>query len=229
MDKRKELILSTIIKEHIKSGAPVGSSILVEKYKLDISPATVRNEMMALEEEGYIIQPHTSAGRIPTEKAYNLYLSNLKTKKFTQSEVKGLNEILHNKEERDMKEAAKLIASISGNAVFWAFHRHNLYYTGVANLFQQPEFAQINLIYDISTIIDKIDEIVDSIFPKIEIGRHVVVGSQNPFGNLFSTVLVKYKYKENTGLVGIVGPMRMDYEKNIAIADYVNEKLRIKN
>ena len=229
MDKRKELILSTIIKEHIKSGAPVGSSILVEKYKLDISPATVRNEMMALEEEGYIIQPHTSAGRIPTEKAYNLYLSNLKTKKFTQSEVKGLDEILRNKEEKDMKEAAKLIASISGNAVFWAFHRHNLYYTGVANLFQQPEFAQINLIYDISTIIDKIDEIVDSIFPKIEIGRHVVVGSQNPFGNLFSTVLVKYKYKENTGLVGIVGPMRMDYEKNIAIADYVNEKLRIKN
>ena len=225
MDKRKELILSTIIKEHIKSGAPVGSSILVEKYKLDISPATVRNEMMALEEEGYIMQPHTSAGRIPTEKAYNLYLSNLKTKKFTQSEVKGLNEILHNKEERDMKEAAKLIASISGNAVFWAFHRHNLYYTGVANLFQQPEFAQINLIYDISTIIDKIDEIVDSIFPKIEIGRHVVVGSQNPFGNLFSTVLLKYKYKENIGLVGIVGPMRMDYEKNIAIADYVNEKL----
>jgi len=229
MDKRKELILNTIIKEHIKSGAPVGSSILVEKYKLDISPATVRNEMMALEEEGYIIQPHTSAGRIPTEKAYNLYLSNLKAKKFTPSEEKELDEILRNKEEGDMKEAARLIANISGNAVFWAFHRHNLYYTGIANLFQQPEFAQINLIYDISTIIDKIDEIVDSVFPKIEIGRHVVVGSQNPFGNLFSTVLVKYKYEENVGLIGIVGPMRMDYEKNIAIADYVNEKLRIKN
>jgi heat-inducible transcriptional repressor len=121
MDKRKELILNTIIKEHIKSGAPVGSSILVEKYKLDISPATVRNEMMALEEEGYIMQPHTSAGRIPTEKAYNLYLSNLKTKKFAQVESKELDEVLRNKEEGDLKEAAKLIAGISGNAVFGHF------------------------------------------------------------------------------------------------------------
>lgn len=229
MDIRKELILNTIIKEHIKSGAPVGSSILVEKYKLDISPATVRNEMMALEEEGYIIQPHTSAGRIPTEKAYCLYLDSLKTKKISATEEKELDDILRNKEEGDLKEAAKLVANISGNAVFWAFHRHNLYYTGIANLFQQPEFAQINLIYDISTIIDKMDEIVDSVFPKIEIGRHVIVGSQNPFGNLFSTVLVKYKHKENIGLIGIVGPMRMDYEKNIAIADYINEKLRIKD
>ena len=62
--------------------AKVGGSeygpVLVEKYKLDISPATVRNEMMALEEEGYIMQPHTSAGRIPTEKAYNLFLTNFK-------------------------------------------------------------------------------------------------------------------------------------------------------
>lgn len=229
MDKRKELILNTIIKEHIKSGAPVGSSILVEKYKLDISPATVRNEMMALEEEGYIMQPHTSAGRIPTERAYCLYLAGLKTKKISAAEEKELDDILRNKEEGDLKEAAKLVANISGNAVFLAFHRHNLYYTGIANLFQQPEFAQINLIYDISTIIDKMDEIVDSVFSKIEIGRHVIVGSQNPFGNLFSTVLVKYKHKENIGLIGIVGPVRMDYEKNIAIADYINEKLRIKD
>ncbi|MCX6796262.1 MAG: hypothetical protein NTW06_02065 [Candidatus Falkowbacteria bacterium] len=226
MDKRKELILNTIIREHIKSGAPVGSSVLVEKYKLDISPATVRNEMVFLEEEGFIMQPHTSAGRVPTEKAYDLYLANLKIKKFNQSEIKDLNEILRNKEEASLKEAAKLIANISGNAVFWAFHRHNLFYTGIANLFQQPEFSQINLIYDISTIIDRIDEIVDNIFPKVELGRQVLIGLRNPFGNIFGTVLVKYKLDENIGLVGIVGPIRMDYEKNIAVLDFVNEKLR---
>lgn len=225
MDKRKELILNTIIKEHIKSGIPVGSGVLVEKYKLDISPATVRNEMMALEEEGYIMQPHTSAGRIPTEKAYNLFLTNLKTKKFAPAESKELDDILRNKEEMSFKEAAKMIASISNNAVFWAFHRHNLYYTGIANLFQQPEFAQVNLIYDISSIIDRIDEIVDNVFPKIEIGRHVLIGDSNPFGNIFGTVLVKYKLNGNIGLVGIVGPMRMDYEKNIGLADYLRDKL----
>ncbi|MBU4256930.1 DeoR family transcriptional regulator [Patescibacteria group bacterium] len=74
MEKRKQLILYTIIKEHIKTGAPVGSGVLVDKYKLDISPATVRNEMAELENEGLITQPHTSAGRVPTEKAYSLFI-----------------------------------------------------------------------------------------------------------------------------------------------------------
>jgi transcriptional regulator of heat shock response len=225
MDKRKELILNTIIKEHIKTGVPVGSGILVEKYKLDISPATVRNEMMALEEEGFIMQPHTSAGRIPTEKAYDLYLTNLKNKKCNQAETKDLEDALRNKEEGSFKEAAKMIANISGNAVFWAFHRHNLFYTGISNLFQQPEFSQINLIYDISAIIDRIDEIVDGVFPKIEVGRQILIGSNNPFGNIFGTVLLKYKLNGNVGLVGIVGPIRMDYEKNIAIVDFIGEQL----
>jgi len=229
MDARKELILNTIIKEHIKSGIPVGSSILVEKYKLDISPATVRNEMSSLEEEGYIIQPHTSAGRVPTEKAYCLYLDNLKSKKLGQSESQDLEDVLKQGDEVGFKEAAKIIANISGNTVFWAFHRHNLYYTGISNLLQQPEFSQINLIYDISSIIDRIDEIVDKVFPETKLGRHVLVGSKNPFGNLFGSILVKYQLEDDIGLFGIVGPIRMDYEKNIAIADFINEKLRLKN
>ena len=83
MDIRQELILKTIIKEHVRTGAPVGSSFLVDKYKLDISAATVRNEMADLEEDGYIIQPHTSAGRVPTEKAYELYLETIEPKKLS--------------------------------------------------------------------------------------------------------------------------------------------------
>ena len=69
MEKRREKILYTIVKEHIATGSPVGSEILVSKYKLGVSSATVRNEMAELEDNGFIIQPHTSAGRIPTEKA----------------------------------------------------------------------------------------------------------------------------------------------------------------
>jgi len=87
MNGRKLIILNTIIKEHIKTGAPVGSGVLVDKYRLDISPATVRNEMAELEEEDFIIQPHTSAGRVPTEKAYNLYLSSLKEKQLAEKEA----------------------------------------------------------------------------------------------------------------------------------------------
>lgn len=233
MEERKEKILYTIIREHIKTGAPVGSSILVEKYKLNISPATVRNEMVELEDEGYIIQPHTSAGRVPTEKAYKLYLEkiNLDQEKITSKtelqELKELTNSIGQKDEGGFKEAAKILSSLSSNAVFWAFHRHNIYYTGISKLFQQPEFSQVDLIYDISTIIDRIDEIINRIFNDIKLGEHVLIGSDNPFGNFCSTVMAKYKLNDNTGLFGIIGPMRMNYERNLGLVKFINNKLTI--
>jgi heat-inducible transcriptional repressor len=232
MDTRKKLILDTIIKEHIKTGVPVGSSILVEKYKLDISPATARNEMVFLEEEGYIIQPHTSAGRVPTEKAYKFYLANSgiltgdSNQKKGKLDMNNLENSLKDKNEQALKDASKIMSALSGHAVFCAFHRHNLYYTGISNLFQQPEFSQLEIIHDISEIIDHIDEIIDEIFETVPDGVQVLIGSENPFGNLCSTIMSKYKLNGKTGLFGILGPMRMNYEKNIALIKYVNESLR---
>ena len=225
MDKRKELILNTIIKEHVKSGVPISSANLAEKCKLDISPATIRNEMVDLEEMGYIIQPHTSAGRIPTEKAYRLFIEKLNKTRLSQNEESNLDNFLREKNELNFKETAKEISQFSGNTVFWAFHRHNLYYTGISNLLSQPEFARMNLIYDISAVIDQMDEIVDKIFENFNEGVHTLIGADNPFGELFSTVLVKYKAGTNIGLFGILGPMRMDYKKNIAIGEYILNKM----
>ncbi len=223
MDRRKELILNTIIKEHIKTGSPVGSGVLVEKYKLDISSATARNEMAALEEEEYIIQPHTSAGRIPTEKAYRLFLDNINNKKLSKIETSNLGRILKEKHENSFKEAAKELSQISGNTVFWAFHRHNLYYTGISNLFQQPEFRELDLIYNMSAVIDRFDEVVDNIFEEMSEGTQILIGSDNPFGEFCGTILTKYKLSDKIGLLGILGPMRMNYEKNLALVKYINE------
>ncbi len=221
VSERKNDILNIIIKEHIKTGVPVGSGVLVDKYKLNISPATVRNKMAELEEQGLIVQPHTSAGRIPTEKAYSLYVKNLDCKELKQEEVKIFNEILKNKDELSFKKAAKEIAKISNSAVFWAFHKHNLYYTGISNLLSQPEFIQTNLIYDISAIIDRLDEIIDEVFDSIEYGSQILLGSENPFGDFCGTILVKYKYNDNVGIFGILGPMRMDYEKNLTLVKHI--------
>ncbi|MEA3463886.1 MAG: hypothetical protein U9R14_02325 [Patescibacteria group bacterium] len=223
---RKNFILNTIIKEHIKTGAPVGSEVLVDKYKLDISPATARNEMTALEDEGYIIQPHTSAGRVPTEAAYNLYLENLNGKKLGKEDANALKKALKNKDEAGFKQAAKEMAKISNNAVFWAFHRHNLYYTGISNLLIQPEFAGSNSIYDISIIIDRLDEIINEVYNDVEYNIKVFIGSDNPFGNFCSTVLIKYKLGGDVGIFGILGPMRMDYEKNLALVKFVCDKIK---
>jgi len=225
MDERKELILNTIIKEHIKTGAPVGSSILVEKYKLNVSPATVRNDMAFLEDEGYIIQPHTSAGRVPTEKAYLEHINKIKNNKLSSGEKTNLDDLLSGLEETNFKEAAKFLSQTTNSAIIWAFHRHNVYYTGLSNLFQQPEFSQISLIHDISQVIDRIDEIVDNMFNDTPDGINTLVGSKNPFGQICSTVSAKYRSGDKTGLLAILGPMRMDYEKNLALVGHIYNKI----
>ena len=77
LDDRKLEVLKAIVTDYVSSKEPVGSKALVERHRLDVSPATVRNDMAALEEEGYLIQPHTSAGRIPTDKGYRLFVDKL--------------------------------------------------------------------------------------------------------------------------------------------------------
>lgn len=77
LDERKLQVLRAIVSDYVSSQEPVGSKALVERHNLGVSPATVRNDMAALEDEGYITQPHTSAGRIPTDKGYRLFIDRL--------------------------------------------------------------------------------------------------------------------------------------------------------
>ena len=74
MNYRQEHILQLIVEEYIKTVEPIGSKFLQQKYQLAVSSATIRHDMSVLEQEGYLRQPHTSAGRVPTEKAYLFYL-----------------------------------------------------------------------------------------------------------------------------------------------------------
>jgi heat-inducible transcriptional repressor len=227
ISERKQLIIKTIIKEYLKTAQPVSSGGLVEKYRLDISPATVRNEMMELEEAGYIFQPHTSSGRVPTALAYNLILPDIladKKRKLNEKEGRLLSAIFQN-DEAARKQTAKLIAEISGGAVFWAFHKNDLYYTGISNLFAQAEFRQLDLVCDVSSVIDRLEEIIAEVFDTLQPGSQVLIGPNNPFGHFLSTVILKYKKDNQTGVFGILGPMRMDYEKNLALIEYLANNL----
>jgi len=223
LSKRQQLILHTLLKEYVKSAQPVASGILVEKYHLDISPATVRNELMYLEEEGYIYQPHTSAGRVPTEKAYLLELATAGVKKrdLCQSDKDSLELALSSID--NLKPAAKVLAELSGNAVFWAFHKNNLYHTGLSNLFAQPEFKQTEIVYDVSQVIDRMEEIIDNLFNDLPDGPKVFLGEDNPFGSFLGTVILKYRQDGVSGLVGILGPIRMDYNRNLSLLSYLYE------
>ena len=101
LDERKFLILQAIIDDYIMTAMPVGSRTISRKSGVGYSPATIRNEMSDLEELGYLAQPHTSAGRVPSNKAYRLYVDHLlKTVKLTQDERERMHEHLVDKSKR---------------------------------------------------------------------------------------------------------------------------------
>lgn len=227
LNDRQKLILRTLIREYVKSAQPVASGMLVEKYHLDISPATARNELIFLEEAGYIYQPHTSAGRVPTEAAYLLDLAEASTKK---KELKIADKDILSAallaDAGNFKPAARALAELSGNAVFWAFHKNDLYHTGLFNLFAQPEFKQTESVCDVSQVIDRMEEIIDDLFNELPEGAQVFLGSNNPFGAFLGTAVLKYRHQGVSGLCGILGPLRMDYSRNLSLLNYLQEHFK---
>jgi len=95
LDDRKLEVLRAIVEDYVSTNEPVGSKMLVERHHLGVSPATIRNDMGALEDDGYITQPHTSAGRVPTDKGYRLFVDKLSTvKPLTPPERRAIEEFL---------------------------------------------------------------------------------------------------------------------------------------
>lgn len=112
LDSRKTIILNAIIRTYLKTGEPVGSRTISKFTDLNLSSATIRNEMSDLEEMGYIIQPHTSAGRIPTDKAYRLYVDRLVSEKTEQ--VTAMNSLMiarSNRMEEMLKQVVRMLAA----------------------------------------------------------------------------------------------------------------------
>ena len=92
LNERKKLILKAIIEAHVKEGEPVGSKYLTQNKQIALSSATIRNEMSELEEMGYLEQPHTSAGRVPSEHGYRFYVNSLMQKyRMSQNELARMN------------------------------------------------------------------------------------------------------------------------------------------
>ena len=220
MTERQRQLLKNIVNQYIEKAQPVGSEFLCEKIKPGVSSATIRNEMTELIGQGYLFQPHLSAGRIPSLKGFEYYVDHLlEQRDLSEYQKKSLAKIKkQEKQKRElMKSLAKKISSLTGQLSILAFANNDFYYTGLTNLFNQPEFQEPSAVYSISQIVDHLDKTMVQIFNLPKKQTHVLVGKKNPFGNYCSAILVHCpKY----GLIGIIGPTRMQYDKNIALIDY---------
>ncbi len=225
LDKRKSQLFNTIVSEYIKTAEPVGSKPLASKGKLKVSSATIRNEMVELEKHGLVCQPHTSAGRIPTESGWKYFLDNfLKDGDLNSTDKKKIQSLVDklNKAELEVliKEIAREISEMVDGAVVVALSPNNVYYTGIANIFKQPEFFHPDMVLNMSQIIDHLDSVMGKLFHTVS-KPTILIGKDNPFGQDTGVVLTKYSLNNEVGIFGILGPVRMDYQRNYDIINFL--------
>lgn len=232
LTNRQNQLLKTIVHQYIETAQPIGSEWLAENFRLDkkrISSATIRNEMTVLLEKGFLFQPHTSAGRVPTEKAYHYYIKNfLNMSDFGQNKIKQIEKLKNKTGDSLAKELSQMMAELTGELAIMAFDKNNFYYTGFSRLFSQPEFSRPGEeMSGLGQIVDRLDNIVGQIFDQVADEPQVLLGRENPFGDFCSTILTRLELpSQKEGVVfGLLGPLRMDYERNIGLINYVKRFL----
>ncbi len=223
---RQQKIFKLIVDNYITHAQAISSDALVEA--LDVSSATIRNEMYDMTANGFLIQPHTSAGRIPSAKGWQYYVESfMKTdKKLSKKERSELESIINSTQDNreKSKQIAKLLAKLASAAIMIAYKPRDMYYTGLTNLFSQPEFHELQSVVHISQVIDHLDDVMLTIFDSIDdVG--VAVGQENPFSPECSIVIGSIDTKDGKWVMGILGPMRMNYDHNFALLKTVRELL----
>lgn len=213
MDAKLLQLLKLVTEDYITSAEPVGSQALVERYGLEMSPATVRNWFAALDEAGLLMQPHTSGGRIPTEEGFKQYVSHFVTPKPTGKKFKDkISEHLAVTGDRRVKLIARDLADHLGLAVIVALHEADTYYTGLSQLFAQPEFRHWQRVVSMTELLDHLDQTLGSLRRTTFTQPQWFIGKECPFGPASSVIVASSPF----GLIGVLGPLRMDYQESLS-------------
>ena len=223
LTQRRQDLLKTLIENYIETAQPVASSVLAGQFGL--SPATIRNEMADLERDGFIHSPHTSSGRIPTEQAYKYYIQNcLQSKSLAASDSKRIEDAVgtDNEDQRHaLRAIARTMAEVTGQTIIVSFGKNDFYYTGLTNLFSQPEFQDNDLVIRLSEIIDSMDAVMQQFYNEISKELRIDVGSDNPFHGECASIAARLK--NESAVMLLLGPMRMNYSKNAHVISLLQE------
>jgi transcriptional regulator of heat shock response len=225
---RQTQILKSLVDEYIETAEPVGSEALEKKYSLGISPATVRNEMATLTSLGYLRQPHTSAGRVPTPTAMKFYIDQLMEEKqmSVTDEVKTKEEVWDVRDDPNalMREAVHALAQRTRSLAIAALDEGRVWHSGYANVFLQPEFDDLELSASIFSLLEEVRRMHELFFERMtgETPVEVIFGEELGWSglNLLCVAGTRFEVGGRRGALGVVGPARLSYSTVIPVLRY---------
>ena len=232
MTDRQREILYAIIEEYAELATPVGSVTLAKLF--DCSSATIRSEMVKLEAMGYITQPHTSAGRVPTDAGYRLYVNSLQEKIDHEDGADSGRRIYIEKEDRPtralatriqaqtradyaIRTAVDSLVNLTGNLGL-ATIGDQIYISGFSNLFSQPEFLQAAQVQAVGMLLDNIKPWLLEVQPNEAI--NVYIGTENPIGKASNVSLIISRFRSpysDRSYIGVLGPTRQSYKRVMSL------------
>lgn len=234
MNERQSRILAAIIDEFIATALPVGSKQIVERGGFRVSGATVRNEMQCLSDEGFIMQPHISAGRIPTAAGYREYVrEHMKPTKYEKAVRKQFTTLKDQyrmrKDQERVYEAVALLTHMIPNVAFATVpHKERVYYLGLCNVLKSPECRTDPVLG--SGLAEVLEEHLTDMLEAIEVDDQVryYIGEENVLEQIHSCSMIvqRYHVRDFSGVIGILGPMRMDYGYNTVALELVTDMLQ---
>ena len=229
MTDRQAKILTTIIEQYAEVAAPVGSVMLAKLF--NVSSATIRNEMAELELQGYISQPHTSAGRIPTDKGYRFFVNNINETQSEPGNIRNTKAIATRVSQsgepaQAIKSAVDSLVQLTHNLGI-ATIGNQLYVAGYPNLFSQPEFIAHLQSREVAKLLDNLEPWLREAAPNEAL--NVYIGEENPIGRSAGVSLIISRYKSpysDHSYIGILGPTRQSYRTVMGLVEQTGRTLQ---
>lgn len=226
--RRQEEVLELIVRHYVDTAEPVSSRFVAKR--LGLSSATIRNVMADLEDMGFIMHPHTSAGRVPTDRGYRYYIDSLmRVKNVDEGTIKSVKDeyghLLRSLEDV-LERTSHMISGLTSYVGLTLFSQNDkIYVDGASHIMEQPEFKDLKKLYMIMKCLEEKRAILNLLSSEVEDGRlSVHIGRENRSDYLYDCSIVTCGYKVKgkiSGKIGVIGPKRMFYERVIPTLEFL--------
>lgn len=231
MNERASNLLIGFVTEYIRTGQPVGSVALARALHLDRSPATVRSDLHELEEAGYMQQPHTSAGRIPTDLGYRFFVNHVRCRQVALAEKVRLKEEFHalfKAHDHLARATARFLAQLTEMpALSYQNEPPDFFESGLRELVQESSRTTLAELKELSALLQRLDERLNKkTLPASRTEACVYIGEEIPFMPArLSSIVVRAVVVAPGRVITLVilGPKRMPYQRNVSLLNAVAE------